>query len=122
MRIPTKQEWVESLRSGKFIQTTGYLHRQLGSKYTKNCCLGVLCRVGELDRRKTDREDIHEFRNHEDESFFSCDLPDMFRRAFGLSLKDHETLIDMNDVQHKSFSEIADFIEKNVVLIPGRSD
>ena len=37
------QEWVDALRSGDYIQTTGRLCRDDGSKHKTFCCLGVLC-------------------------------------------------------------------------------
>lgn len=48
------QLWVDALRSGKYEQTKGRLHRTIASDYGLNdsenvpagyCCLGVLCEV-----------------------------------------------------------------------------
>lgn len=34
-----KQDWLDALKSGKYVQTTGQLH----SEDNKYCCLGVFC-------------------------------------------------------------------------------
>lgn len=46
-----KQQWVEALRSGKYIQGTGALRRPTNEYITEEsfCCLGVLCDIVDPD-------------------------------------------------------------------------
>ena len=39
-----KEDWLEALRSGEYQQGTGFLEKD-----GCNCCLGVLCRVLEIE-------------------------------------------------------------------------
>lgn len=111
MKADLKKKWVEALRSGKYIQGRVYL-----AKNGKHCCLGVLCEVaGEAPTHviTTDTgEQEKEFRNSI--TSFQASL----RNELGLSLMEHNRLINMNDgegiVAQKSFSEIADYIEKHI--------
>lgn len=89
-----KQPWVDALRSGEYLQTTGVLHNEHGY-----CCLGVLrdvcAKAGVLINADEDSEllDIHT----------ACDL-------LGLDNSTQDGLAAMNDAR-RSFAEIADHIE-----------
>ncbi len=90
--------WLEALRSGKYKQAEGAL--QVGDGY---CCLGVYCVLNNISfiPAVIDENDNPHERNQE--------VYDKLRDLIGFD--ETETGIDMND-NGKSFSEIADFLEK----------
>lgn len=88
-----KTNWIEALRSGKYEQTQGTLKRD-----QKYCCLGVLqeitgCEPGNTLNGKASTSVI-------DPEFLSSII--------------QGELIELNDCDKKSFTEIADWIEKNL--------
>ncbi len=99
MNKELRDKWVAALRSGEFKQCTGQL--ELNGCY---CCLGVLNVVGDL----------------------GCDGYSGFLRAYVGSeytyhpvSKNQQTLLSrMNDTDHNSFTEIADWIEQNIEVTP----
>lgn len=96
-----KIKWVEALRSGEYPQAREFLRTEDGF-----CCLGVLCEIAELpewDGTCVKGKDDH--------------IPPDICRRIGLPYElltgpDDDELIAMND-QGKTFSEIADYIERN---------
>jgi hypothetical protein len=116
MKPEVKSKWLEALRSGEYTQTTHSL--KSGDKF---CCLGVLC---DLHAKETG------------EAWQLMPIPKWWKNCpefstyFGVQTQPpievtqwagfeksgvlYETLIDMNDGQGKSFSEIADYIEGNL--------
>ena len=97
MRTITRLEhrrWLAALRSDNFKQGRQTLYNVLDNAY---CCLGVLGRV--------------------------CDMPvglqgyltDAEGNYTILSQHQQSILVFMNDQKRKTFSEIADWVEKNVV-------
>ena len=112
------RRWIDALRSGKYQQTTGTLRSPDGSY----CCLGVLCEIEGLkydeDRRTFTFTDEEGETDHSDTL-----LPDTFAKHLGIHeeglLKNKRrmpvvSLIQLNDVNKASFSEIADVIENAV--------
>jgi hypothetical protein len=91
-----KDKLVKALRSGKYAQGRGSLVSKCGHYY---CCLGVLVDIA------------GEMKNHYKQQ--GC-LHPALTKATGLSLKQQDMLIDMNDVHNNSFEEIADYIEANL--------
>lgn len=90
-----KAKWVEALRSGDFTQLTpGGMNWRLDGKH---CCLGVL---GEL----TD----------EQAAMDGYDFGSALSDKYGIDFEQRCHLIDMNDIHHKSFDEIADWIEAHL--------
>lgn len=88
-----KAKWIEALRSGEYEQ--GKFSFELGGRF---CCLGVLCRVmGQSTKEPGGIGDNW--------MAVSDVIPD------GDTQRD---LWRMNDIQDKSFDEIADYIEKNL--------
>lgn len=72
----------------------------------KYCCLGVLADVlGELDDRGWVR--------HNSEPYASQLPPELLKRC-GLDAYDQGVLIELNDNDEASFTEIADYIEENL--------
>jgi hypothetical protein len=111
-----KDKWVKALRSGRYKQVQESLQAMdhFGN-IAGNCCLGVLCRVArikpEVDEHPEDRISCA-FDGNEGE------LTARLRLDLGISKKDHDRLIEMNDgigdFTGKTFPEIADFIEQNL--------
>lgn len=114
--MPNKEEirqnvikWIEALRSGEYEQGRSSLHKE-GSY----CCLGVAVEV--LHGADVWIEDyapsgIH-FYGHDrlSEILESNDI-----NSLGLFVDDEYELINMNDKQCLTFSQIADWIEQNIL-------
>ena len=96
MNPELKAKWVEALRSGKYTQARGALHRKDGSY----CCLGVLCSLkGMSDAAMTNNRSVY--------PAYALVGPDA---AHDLSAMNDG--ID-GEVAH-SFAEIADWIETHL--------
>lgn len=93
MKPELKAKWVAALRSGRFNQSVGSLRNDQSDAY---CCLGVLDLVGDLRSR----------------SWATLDL--QARRAAGITTRQADCLAKMNDLERRSFPEIADWIEANL--------
>jgi hypothetical protein len=126
-----KAEWLHLLRSGRYDQTQGTLHRteeNVRPGFSEGyCCLGVLCEailsssplglvVGwglsprgalQFGPRAVDPTEPHGTR---DES----SVPGWIAYAVGLDEEAVGKLIDMNDNREQTFTEIADWIEENL--------
>lgn len=104
------QLWIEALRSDRFTQTRDVLCSKDGY-----CCLGVACELAiengvsvnkiRIVRSVFSKSDA----SYDDKRF---DLPDSVRGWLGISKQIEETAISLNDEKKASFSEIADFLEK----------
>lgn len=119
MNPEVKKLWVDALRSGKFKQARNTL--KLDGGY---CCLGVLCEISPFEERQTETG----------VSFWGSTSPNYDSPATGVlswevqawaGLDDYNPLIGFingvpapasffNDVEGKSFDEIADLIEENL--------
>lgn len=106
MDAQLKAKWIEALRSGKYEQARGRLHTRDGGY----CCLGVLCRVADLEidedtgdavvgalESGDDYQPIYDIISKEN-------APPLWRRNDGLG--EFEKAL--------SFAEIADYIEENI--------
>lgn len=105
MNQEVKEKWVRALRSGEYKQGGGVLRS--GDRF---CCLGVLCDIvdpeGWAELALTHRQ------RHRGELVFP--RPEL-RGDVGIgSLAVLCILSDMNDVDCKSFQEIADYIEEEL--------
>ena len=103
------KKWIKALRSGKYQQGNGYL-----CKDDKYCCLGILIAVhfGEdvfLPAKGHGIENVKAF-----DGKISY-LPSDFSDQIGLDYSTEESLIHMNDLDKKTFNEIADYIENNLL-------
>jgi hypothetical protein len=97
MDAQLKANWIEALRSGKYQQAKSFLKTDDGY-----CCLGVLC-----DIQGADFDAINE-------EFGSLSLSYNPKEYLGqVPETSASELAQMND-NGKSFSEIADYIEKNL--------
>ncbi len=140
---PERQaEWVAALRSGKFEQGAGYL-KQFSSDYdggVAHCCLGVLCETAELAEFRTQDQLVVRFESETNELAELLETPGArgwlagtdvpiygMRIALKAKVLTNDTvyfdkLEALNDRGH-TFKEIADFIERNgIVLVPDTDD
>jgi hypothetical protein len=112
MNPEVKQEWIAALRSGEYKQGSEFLRR--GDEF---CCLGVLC---DLHAKKTSTQWLHGFKGSE-----YLDNKERLPEAVSewAGLQGHNSndpymkgnwLSAYNDDEYKSFSEIADLIEKHL--------
>lgn len=93
-----KDEWVKRLRSGKYAQGQGFLHRRPAGGATEYCCLGVLSRVCGVKVRDMEGRS----------TLGAVGLEGLLHRS------EEESLTRQNDIYEKSFFEIAYWIEKNL--------
>ncbi len=103
-----KAKWVAKLRSGDYVQGVG----KLRSPENQYCCLGVLCEVAVEDgilplasHILGDADLDYAYDGH------SAFLPPAVSDAY--KMDSTSRLIEMNDDEKASFTEIADYIEKN---------
>jgi len=102
LSLDIKQKWVEALRSGKYNQTIGVLYN--GNNKNGFCCLGVLGHVcGVSLEVLLGLGVLHS----------SMNVPKLLMGDCGSNII-VEKLTRMNDIQGKSFTEIADWIEQNL--------
>jgi hypothetical protein len=100
-----------ALRSGEYTQTRVSLHNTKG-----HCCLGVMCEVYEKEtgnkiKRNSDKHIKGYSLTFLPEVQQWVGLTDKYGKY--LSPSKSSSLAQMNDIDGKSFSEIADFIETN---------
>lgn len=101
-----KAKWVEALRSGKYKQGKFALHRIDQKDF---CCLGVLCEVLEVPKRAQDKTGTIRMEYQFGDFWLSHSVPEDLLKS-----QVTDKLVDMNDSGSKSFTEIADWIEKNI--------
>lgn len=106
-----RDKWVAALRSGKYAQGTGYLRTVRGY-----CCLGVLCDVVDPTRwAPTGGYYDYNYPDGQRNSDVAY-LPQDILETTQLPSDKQTTLSYMNDNsdEHKSFPEIATWIEENL--------
>lgn len=105
MDVTVKDKWLKALRSGNYKQAKGTLRKTVGY-----CCLGVLCDV--VDNTKwVACSGIEEGYYNWNRSMAYC--PFDIQKTLKLSDIDLDILMRMND-EGKTFSEIADYIERQL--------
>lgn len=114
-------KWVAALRSGEYKQGKTYLNRN-----NEYCCLGVLCEILEVPKRKDDYENGAEVSRYggTDEHGGTSGLPESAKLLAGIkgslgsykkddsSSVSYHALSSDND-NGTSFADIADIIEAN---------
>lgn len=95
-----KRDWIDALRSGLYRQTRGmYKTLRSGEAGFNFCCLGVLCELNGIDARNDLSKRVV-----------------FLNRALGHHYNKGDSyigyLIALNDVEKKTFAQIADEIEK----------
>lgn len=103
------KDWIKALRSGDYKQTKMTLKEYFRNGTYGYCCLGVLESV-------CGREPEAQFYDEENEMIEEG--PEGTYARIGISLQEYaidtDTLMDMND-KGKPFTEIADYIEGNIL-------
>lgn len=127
MKQEIKQLWVEALRSGEYIQGKKFLN-VIGHGENNFCCLGVLCDIYQKQEDTVKLvtgvsnlygvEKVVYFETSPNRTIDSV-LPEAVWEWAGLkdcSPIDSEQrfLWEYNDILDKSFTEIADIIEKDL--------
>lgn len=115
-----KKQWVKALRSGKYKQGKGVLHRK-DKKVDSYCCFGVLCDVlgykwtksvlqgGVMRPKGMNEPTIFGIVQYACSSYISTEL----REKLEIKNEEENKLLKMNDRGVK-FPKIADWIEKNL--------
>jgi hypothetical protein len=103
------ERWVKALRSGEYKQGTG----TLGNAKDGYCCIGVACRIAGAPDEALVGENVID---HNKIWGAKYDLP---KEITGRSDRNELVckLTNANDIQHLNFSQIADFIEKEVEFV-----
>jgi hypothetical protein len=109
MNQQVKEKWITALRSGEYTQAREFLRTDYGY-----CCLGVLTdlylkEVNEQWVPFSESEGV--FYLYDDRE--SCLSPKVSEWA-GVDHYTRKTLVNMNDVEVKSFNQIADYIQKTL--------
>ena len=98
-----KADWLKALRSGDYKQGRGKM--LLNNKY---CCIGVGCIVlGVPEEKLKDHGFPYDYVDERIPEFFIKRSRNTFMDELGF-------MNDRNDREHKSFEEIADWIEENL--------
>lgn len=114
-----KAKWVEALRSGKYKQVTGRLHKKTGF-----CCLGVACEINRSGWEWQYDEQEEAFIT----PFGSGGVPGredvgskvyevLTQRLHRPDLEEHDVMsfiTSHNDIRAWNFNQIADWIEENL--------
>lgn len=114
-----KQEWIDALRSGEYQRTTGTLKWMTydGVSTPRHCCLGVLCEIAVKHGKGTwveDYEDNAFVWNGEMRSRSRTTLPEAMTTELNITDREVRELVDRNDSQRQTFTEIADYIEREL--------
>jgi len=113
-----KTEWVALLRYGNIKQTKRKLHNKEEGSF---CCLGVLCEMAKQENIAEFLLKANDYRAKNNENDYGCGtLPNAVRKWAGLQgcnptpNNSDKCLTYSNDTDGKTFSEIADIIEKGL--------
>ena len=104
MHPEIKQNWIDALRSGDFKQGRYALFNSSTNTY---CCLGVLCEITLQPLQHFDSR-VKLYNNEQ------TSLSSNFLLTIGMGDGVQKTLMSLNDLDNKSFNEIADWIEENL--------
>lgn len=106
MKLSIRRIWTKALESGKFRQTTGQLRKAEPGRHRAYCCLGVLCRV-------VPEYDAY-LKNEAGAGWDSGTLPEEILKRAGLTERQQDALVDLNDEKGASFKEIAKWIKRHL--------
>jgi hypothetical protein len=123
--VEARKLWADALLSGEFQQGQVRLCRVSNGR-PFHCCLGVACRVFSHHESPIETEEFEDSIKFDGRA---CDLPQAVERWLGLRPYDatdaafqegipkslmQRRYIQMNDIENKSFAEIADVILSTV--------
>lgn len=106
------KKWLTALRSGKYKQTAGKLRGCDGEGdniYDTYCCLGVACEV--FNTNNDCKLPISYTGYGKMANGYS--MPTRVIKWLGMTKEGDNDCVDMNDIDRKSFKQIANIIEKN---------
>lgn len=109
MKSQLRNEWCDALRSGKYKQCKHVLTN--GKAY---CCLGVLAKVAGLTELPDNGNDSPRFKTNKGLLLYDA-FTEEYLQQLGLREIQQSDLIDLNDNDNKNFSEIADYIEREIL-------
>jgi len=106
------QDWINELRSGNYTQGGRYLAKERPDGTCAYCCLGVLAETLEEGtwEQWAWKGGLWEYRHRRSQSAMDCYLP---ASVLPESIQHHLSI--MNDTHLFSFSEIADWIERQLL-------
>jgi len=119
-----KDKWTAALRSGKYPQGFGQLSFKDGSEEQfVYCCLGVLHEVAGgkwITNGPRSNGEIAQAIEYENE--YGLDLPSnredilpkILLDEYGLTEKDQDKLVQLNDIERLDFKQIADWIDEHI--------
>lgn len=109
MNPDIKRRWVRALRSGLYVQGTGTLTDSPEGAPSTNtfCCLGVLACVMHPDARPLDA--CETCKDDDDEILSPATLDHAELEPVQM-----RALVQQNDQEGKTFTQIADYIEDNL--------
>lgn len=114
MNAALGRKWIAALRSGEYKQGHGQLRRRLHSGDC-HCVMGVLCELSPLFAYWGEYSTpvLHGDRDYGQRScaFLPCEISE----ADGLTREQCLQLTRMNDKDGKTFLELADYIEQNLL-------
>lgn len=111
-QIERWEEWIEALRSDRFIQIRGRLLGGVKDGRQECCVMGVALYLANGRYNEPIRFD---------HSCYGSSLSPAFCEALGLTMHQKETLVQLNDVDMANFEEISFFLEGALdALAPGR--
>jgi hypothetical protein len=113
MKQDVKEKWISDLRSGNYKQAQQSLRNREGY-----CCLGVLCESMGYKDWKDAGEDDYSLRGFyhkgEDNVYITGDLNEQLLEEAGLTRKDTQQLITLNDTDNYTFEDIATYVEEKL--------
>lgn len=111
MKLTVKNEWINALRSGRYMQGHVYLARQ-HSDEIHFCALGVLAEVCNTPKLKEGNLFWYQFSNLRFGHLYG--LSETLRRKIRLSMTQEDELIKLNDDKKMCFTDISNWIDKNI--------
>jgi hypothetical protein len=120
MKYEVMKEWVEALRSGKYVQSK----QALRSSGCDNgfCCLGVLCEISGLHGWEATKNsaDMHVWLYNGTADYLPTDVKDWAGlqsenpKIYNDEVSHHVYILsNLNDLEGYDFDAIADLIEEN---------
>jgi hypothetical protein len=102
--------WADRLINGDDKQCQGYLRHDKDTF----CCLGIAC---DLFDTNIWRKECCQY------SYRGCvsELPREIRTFIGITLAESDYLIQLNDIQNKTFKEIGQYIKENIIAANSNS-
>jgi len=104
------KKWIDALRSGDYMQGSGWLHNVKENEY---CCLGVACELAIRDGVDVRVEVCGDFCSYDGST---TALPMSVISWLGVNGSNPLSAIEMNDERGMSFDEIANVIEEDAYI------